>query len=196
MSAARHQFKSRGPVDRFSEQVAFYGKLRGTEYNKAMPVPKTLVSDLRQLVKTWNAAAMDALMAFARGLAKAWKGIYKRWVDAAERVKASKLAPNEVYDDNAGFWIALRRLASQLGARDMIMTRGDVLVWAVKDTVREHGETLAKGAEAVAEHAEAVYEAGKSAANAVAGAAGAIPTIAKALAVAAVGLGVYAVARK
>lgn len=97
--------------------------------------------------------------------------------------------PNDVYDDNRGFWLALRKVSSQLGAFDQVVTPDEVLVWAVKDTIREHVET-------VQDHAEAVIEAGRSAINAVDRVASAIPTIAKALAVGAVGLGVYAIARR
>lgn len=189
MSATRHSFDTRDPIKRFTEQLRFYGKLRGTDYHVAFPLPKTLVSDLRQLIKPWNSIAMDALPAFMGGLATAWKDIFNAWIEAAERIENSKLAPNDVYDDNAGFWVALRRLALQLDAKDMIMTRSDVLVWAVKDTLREHAET-------VKDAAEAVYDAGKEAADAVTGGIEAIPTIAKALAVGAVGLGVYAIAKK
>lgn len=188
-SAARHTFKSRAPVERFGEQVRFYVKLRGKDYHKVMPMPRTIVSDVRQLAKSWLVALVAALPTLTKGIATEWKGIAKGYRAAVDRVQATELGPNDVYDDNPGFWLALRKLAGQLGALDQVMTRSDVLAWAVKDTLREHAET-------VQSHAAAVADAGRSAANAVAGAAGAIPTIAKALAVGAVGLGVYSVAKR
>lgn len=181
-SAARHTFTTQDPVDRFSEMVRFYVELRGKDYHPALPVPRTLVSDCRQLVQQWVPALTEALPILSRGIATAWKAIIRQWETAVERLEATPLGPNEVYDDNQGFWLALRRLALQLGAVDQVITRRDVLVWAVKDTVREH--------------AKSVQQAGRAAAQAAQRAASAIPTLAKALAAGALGLGIYAIARR
>lgn len=188
-TAARHTFKTRDPVDRYSEQLRFYVQLRGQTYHPSMPVPKTTVSDVRQLAKQWSEAFAAALPRFSRGIAGEWRGIMKQWIAAVDRLQDSELKPNDIYDDNLGFWRALRKIASQLGALDQVVTHGDVLVWAVADTVREQVETIE-------DHAQAVADAGRAAASTAAGIAGAIPTIAKALAVGAAGLGVYAIVKR
>lgn len=188
-AAARHTFNTSDPVKRYNEQLRFYIKLRGEDYSKAMPVARTTASDCLQLAEQWTAAFLAAVPTFAMGIATEWKGIAEIWSAAVDRLKASELKPADTYDDNKGFWLSLRKLASQLGALDMVVTPGEVLVWAVTDTVREHAET-------VKEHAQAVYDAGRDAVDTASRIAGAIPTIAKALAVSAVGLGVYAIARR
>lgn len=189
MSAERRKFTKGNPVKRISEEAGFYGELRGTEYHKVMPMPRTWVSDCRQIAPPWVAAAIDALPAFMGGISNEWRSRFADWTHEIEQLAASKQAPNEVYERNEQFWLALHKLAMQLGSKDQIVTPHEVLVWAVKDTVRERVED-------VQDAAEAVYDTGRSAVNAVQNAAGAIPTIAKALAVGAVGLGVYAVARR
>ena len=189
MSAVRQRFNSTKPTKQFSQQAVYYSEQRGATYHPVMPIPETLISDNRQLARMWTASAIKSRPAFQSGLATAWKGIFDGWQAELDRLIASKQAPNEVYADNEAFWLASRRLAMQLGAKDQIVTPNEVLVWAVKDTVREHAET-------VQEAGQAVYQAGKSAVDAVTGTLDAIPTIAKAVAVGAVGLGVYAIAKK
>ena len=183
---ARHMFKSEEPVDLFSEQLRFYVELRGKKYHKVMPMPQTLVSDVRQLAEHWTAVLLKLLELFKSGLATAWKGIFQGWQSEVDLLAESQQSPTDVYERNVPFWLALRKLALQLGAADQIMTRREVMVWAVKDTVREHANTAR-------EHARAVYEAGQAAADSVRGAASAIPTVAKAVAVGAIGLGAYVV---
>lgn len=181
-SAARHTFKTSDPVDRYSEQLRFYVQLRGKDYHPAMPIPRTTVSDCRQIAEQWAAALASALPTLKRGLATEWKGIVRIWKTEIDRLESSGQGPNETYQYNRQFWIGLRKLGSQLGALDQVVTRRDVLVWAVKDTVQSHAET--------------VVDAGKAAAQAVTGVAGAVSTTAKALAAGAIGLGVYAIARR
>ena len=196
MTAARHRFTTRQPVKRAVEEIAYYGKRRGTEYHKSMPRPITWVSDCRQVAPPWTAALIDALPAFVFGQATEWKSRFKNWQDEVEHLEACKQGPNEVYERNAQFWKALYQLALQLGAKDKIITSNEVLVWAVKDTLRERAGEVGEVAEAVYDTGKAIYDVGRDAANAVSDAASAIPTIAKALAVGAVGLGVYAVAKR
>ena len=189
MTAVRHSFARDQPVEWNAEKVAFYGKLRGHDYHRTMPIPRSWVSDNRQIAKPATAALVDAIPTFYRGIATEWRSVAKDWQKVHERLQASQQKPNEVYDDNVAFWLALRRLCIQLGAIDMVVTPGEVLVWAVKDTLREHADT-------VHDHATAVYEAGRSAARIAGNVAGAIPSIAKAAAIGAVGLGVYAIAKR
>ena len=189
MTALRHTFKSRKPLARLDEEVKFYGNEYGSRYHNSMPIQQTPISACRQSERFWTSALLDSLPSFMGGLATAYKDIFETWYNEAKRLEKSKQAAHEVYERNEPFWLALRKLALQLDAKDMIMTRSDVLVWAVKDTVRERVED-------VEDAAEFIKETGKSAVNAVEGAASAIPTIAKAFAIGAIGLGVYAVARR
>lgn len=190
-SAERHTFKSTKPVKRHTEEMRFYIKLRGMDRHKAksISIPRTLVSDCRQVAEYWSAALTDVLPKLRSSVDTHWKSSVQQWKEALDRLMASKLSPNELYDDNLGFWLGVRRLVILLGSLDHVVTRSDVLVWAIKKTFSDHAET-------VQSHAEAVVDAGRSAAKAVRGVASSVPTVAKALAVAAVGLGVYTIAKR
>ena len=189
MSAVRHNFVSTKPVEWCAEMTTFYRELRGHDYHKTMPIPRSWVSDNLQIEKHATDAILEAMPKFAMGIATEWRSRAEDWAQTAQRLQDSKQKPNEVYAHNVEFWLTLRRLCLQLGAMDMIVTPGQVMVWAVKDTLSEHAET-------VQDHAVAVYEAGRAAVRVAGNVAGAIPTIAKAVAVSAVGLGVYAVAKR
>ena len=189
MAAMRFRLHEQNPLKRFSEEQRLMVQKRGKIYHKSGPIPLALVSDNRQIAPPWTESLIFAMPTFASGSATEWEGVAQIYERALSRLDKSTQKPSEVYDDNVGFWVALRKLAIQLGAIDQVVSRSDVLLWAIKETVIERAEDVQAGA-------SAIYEAGESAANIVTGAASAIPGIVKALAVGAVGLGVYAVAKR
>ena len=153
-----------------------------------MPIPRTTVSDCRQIAEQWHKTFMSNVVRMM-GRSKSWNSVAKKWLSAYKRLKDTKLGAHETYDDNAGFWRAIYSVASEISSLDYTLEPTEVLVWAFTDTVKDHAET--------------VYNAGRSAVNAAAGVAGAagdligaIPVVAKALAVGAVGLGVYVIAKR
>ena len=179
--ATRHTFTSRDVIKRQIEQRKFYGKLRGTDHDPAMRVPRTTVSDCRQVAQKWD-QLFKAKYKTMQSRSKSWRSVSNRWRGAMERLEATKLGPHETYDDNPGFWKAIHRLASEISSLPMTLNPADVVIWAVKETVKERVEDASR--------------AGKAAVKAAGGLLDALPTIAKVAAVGALGLGVYAVARR
>ncbi len=179
--AARHVFETSDPIQRFTEQVKFYGTVCGVDADPAMAIPRTRLADCRQVAEGWDGAFRVNLHTMTQRSAS-WKPVAKKYLAARKRLAASKLGPHDVYDDNPGFWKAIYQVASEIASLEYGFKATEVLVWAVKDTVEEHAET--------------VYNAGRDALDAATGAVRAIPTIAKALAAGALGLGVYAIATR
>ena len=100
MTAVRHTFKNRKPLALLDEQLKYFGEMRGTDYHKAMPIPRMWLADWRQVAPQWTAALTDALPSFLGGLATAYHDIFMNWYNEAKRLEKSKQAANEVYERN------------------------------------------------------------------------------------------------